>query len=107
MAESDSEAVSEVIAVRTGDECSCLHHPTWRELKMRSRRTDLLVSFLLPRLDRQRLHFAFKLVHLHVQRVYRVLGRKQNIRNTLLWTVSISHDAMLEQKHWSFLSLHH
>lgn len=39
----------------------------------RRERADLFVSFLFPRLDWKRLHFALKLVHLHVQRVYCVL----------------------------------
>ena len=51
-------------------------------LNLRRERTDLLVSFLFPRLDWQRLHFALKLVHLHVQRVYRVLKieDKKNVK---------------------------
>lgn len=39
----------------------------------RREQADLFVSFLFPRLDWKRLHFTFKLVHLHVQHVYRVL----------------------------------
>lgn len=43
-----------------------------------STRTDLLVSFLFSRLDWERLHFALKLVHLHVQSVYRILSKKRH-----------------------------
>lgn len=35
--------------------------------------TDLFVSFLFPGLDRKRFNLALELIHLHVQRVYRVL----------------------------------
>lgn len=47
---------------------------------------DLFVSFLFPRLDWKRLHFAFKLVHLHVQHVYRVLKAKEKDQT---WTNGI------------------
>lgn len=50
---------------------------TREEKNGRGEQTHILISFLLPRLDRKRLHFTLKLVHLHVQRVDHVLvGRK-------------------------------
>lgn len=50
---------------------------TREERNGRRAQTHVLISFLLSRLDWQRLHFTLKLVHLHVQRVDHVLvGRK-------------------------------
>lgn len=52
----------------------------------RGEQTDLLVSFLFPRLDWERLHLALELVHLHVQRVYRVLEERREEKLLTEWT---------------------